>query len=449
MATVTPHSHAQLLRVLGFAFGLAAVVGGMVGQGILRTPGIVAGAVHSPLLILLTWTTGALIVAITAFAYLELGTAIPCAGGPYDFVRRAFGSQASVAVGWGCWLILIIGSANLAIVVGEFMHRLGIWTRASTGVLAILVLALLSMLNWTGTRFAGASQILFSTAKGIILIGVVALLFAQPERAAEPPAPIQIPVGIAGIAIAMRVILSTYNGWQETVYFAEELKTPERTLPRSLAAGVAGVAILYLVINLALLHVLTPTQMAGSNLPAADAVNGVLGANGETAFTLFGIMSVAAVANLMIMKAARVSFALARAGQLPAGLIRVSTSGTPRPALAITFLLSSAFAASGTYETLIATNMPLNIALFLCVSVAAVRLRRTEPDLPRPFRIPLYPLPVAMAIAVNTLLLAALIYQDPMHSIEGFALLALIAAAHAIAAQSRKLAHIGVVGSAK
>lgn len=84
----TTDKRGALLRILGVVFGIAAVVGGMVGQGILRQPGIVAGAVHSPGLILLLWTLGALVVAVGAFAYVELGTAIPCAGGPYDFVRR-------------------------------------------------------------------------------------------------------------------------------------------------------------------------------------------------------------------------------------------------------------------------------------------------------------------------------------------------------------------------
>ena len=102
---IESENRGKLLRVLGLAFGLAAVVGSMVGQGILRTPGIVAGAVHSQGLILLLWLAGAMVVAVSAVAYLELGTAIPCVGGPYDFVRRAFGNLAGVATGWACWLI--------------------------------------------------------------------------------------------------------------------------------------------------------------------------------------------------------------------------------------------------------------------------------------------------------------------------------------------------------
>lgn len=337
----------KLLRVLGLTFGLAAVVGGMVGQGILRTPGIVAGAVHSPELILSLWFAGAFVVAVSAVAYVELGTAIPCAGGPYDFVRRAFGNLAGVVTGWTCWLIMILGPSYLAIVVAEYLHRLGVWPEASTSLIAVGVLALFWAVNWTGTRFSGASQILFSTAKGVILIAFVALLFAQPGRSVELTET-QGVVGIAAFAVAMRVIIGTYNGWQDAVFFCEEMERPERTLPRSMAIGVAAVTLLYLLINFALLRVLTPAQMAASNLPGADAAQVALGARGEIAFTLFGVLSVAAITNLVIMKASRVAFALAREGHLPIAISRVSASGTPRWALTTTVLLSAVFAATGT-----------------------------------------------------------------------------------------------------
>ena len=134
VADIEMSSRRSLLRVLGLAFGISTVVGGMVGQGILRAPGVIAGAVHSPELILALWIVGALLAGITAFAYVELGTAIPCAGGAYDFVRRAFGPLLGVVAGWGVWLVMVTVEAFLAIVVAEFLHRLGVfsgWPRRS------------------------------------------------------------------------------------------------------------------------------------------------------------------------------------------------------------------------------------------------------------------------------------------------------------------------------
>ena len=425
-----PGSRSHLLRVLGLVFGVAVVVGGMVGQGILRTPGIVADAVPSPAVILLLWVVGAGLVAISAFAYVELGTALPTAGGPYDFLRRASGPLAGVVAGWGMWFVVVTQQSFLAIVVAEFLHRLGVWPEVGSSVLAAGVLALLWLVNWTGTRFSGGSQVAFSALKGAALIALVVLLFAQP--AAPPPAVATGEViGLAGIVVAMRAIINTYDGWQEIVLFGEEVKAPERTLPRAMATGVLSVAVLYVLVNMALLHVLSPADMAGSTLPAADAARLALGSLGDRALTIFGVVSVAAIANLAVMKSARIAFALARAGHLPAGLSAVAATGTPRPALTVSALLAAAFATTGTYTTVVAMNVAMTVSLVIVVNLAAVKLRRTEPDLPRPFRIPLYPLPAIAAVGLNLALLAALIFEDPVHSLGGLAFLAVVGAIYA------------------
>ncbi len=423
-------SHSKLLRVLGLIFGVAVVVGGMVGQGILRTPGIVASAVHSPESILLLWIVGAGLAAISAFAYVELGTAIPRAGGPYDFVRHAFGPLAGVIAGWGQWFVVVTQEAFLAIVVAEFLHRVGVWPSVGSSLLAVGILAVFWLVNWTGTRISGGSQIAFSAIKGAALIALVVLLFAQP--AAQQPAVTPAEgIGLAGIVVAMRAIINTYDGWQEFVLFGEEVERPERTLPRAMATGILSVAVLYVLVNMALLHVLSPADMANSTLPAADAVKLALGPTGDLALTLFGVVSVAAITNLTVMKSARITFALARAGHLPAKLSEVASTGTPRSALTVSSVLAAAFAATGTYATVVAVNVAMTVALVVVVNMAAVRLRSTEPNLPRPFRMPVYPLPAIAAVGLNLALLAALVVEDSMHSLGGFAFLAVIGAVYA------------------
>ena len=429
-------SRSSLLRVLGVIFGVAVVVGGMVGQGILRQPGIVAHAVHAPAFILLLWIVGAGLVAISAFAYVELGTALPSAGGPYEFVRRAFGPIAGVIAGWGQWFVLVTLEAFLAIVVADFLHRVGVWPDVGSSVLAVGVLALFWLVNWTGTRISGGSQVAFSALKGAALIALVILLFAQPT-APRPAVATGEAIGLAGIVVAMRAIINTYDGWQEIVLFGEEVERPERTLPRAMATGILCVAVLYVLVNIALLHVLSPADMANSTLPAADAAKLALGPAGDLALTLFGIVSVAAITNLAVMKSARIAFALARAGQLPATLSAVASTGTPRPALMVSSMLAAAFAATGTYQTVVAMNVAMTVALVVVVNLAAILLRSAEPGLPRPFRIPLYPLPAIAAVGLNLALLAALVLEDPVHSLGGFAFLAVVGAIYATVHRSR------------
>jgi len=300
-------------------------------------------------------------------------------------------------------------------------------------VVAVAVIVIFSALNWTSTRIAGDSQIIFSAFKGAALIALVILLFAHPVSGAPPAAAdLSGPIGIAALAAAMRQVINTYNGWDEVVYFGEEMKAPGQILPRAMATGIASVAILYLLINLALLHVLTPTQMAGSKLVAADAINLVLGPTGELFLTIFAVISVAAITNLAIMKSARISFALGRGGQLPSKLGQVASTGIPRWALGVSSMLAIAFAATGTYETVVAMNIAIGLVIVIAVNLSAIRLRRSEPDLARPFRIPWYPLPPLLAIALNAALLAALIYEDPRHSLAGLVALGCIAVVYAL-----------------
>jgi APA family basic amino acid/polyamine antiporter len=299
-----------------------------------------------------------------------------------------------------------------------------------TSLLAVGILAVFWLVNWTGTRASGGSQIAFSAIKGAALIALVVLLFAQPAAQHSAVTPAE-GIGLAGIVVAMRAIINTYDGWQEFVLFGEEVERPERTLPRAMATGILSVAVLYVLVNMALLHVLPPADMANSTLPAADAVKLALGPTGDLALTLFGVVSVAAITNLTVMKSARITFALARAGHLPTKLSEVASTGTPRSALTVSSVLAAAFAATGTYATVVAVNVAMTVALVVVVNLAAVRLRSREPNLPRPFRIPVYPLPAIAAVGLNLALLAALVVEDPMHSLGGFAFLAVIGAVYA------------------
>lgn len=170
--------------------------------------------------------------------------------------------------------------------------------------------------------------------------------------------------------------------------------------------------------------------MAKSDLPAADAARMVMGTNGEFAITLFGVMSVAAITNLKMMGSARIAFALARGGMLPASLTKVAQGGTPRVALTVSVVIAAAFAGTGTYMTIIATNTALSVFVVLIANAAAIGLRRREPGLERPYRMPFYPLPALVALLVNGALLGAFIFEDPLDSLVGLAILVVVGACY-------------------
>jgi APA family basic amino acid/polyamine antiporter len=189
--------------------------------------------------------------------------------------------------------------------------------------------------------------------------------------------------------------------------------------------GIAGVAVLYLLVNFALLHVLTAEGMAGSNFAAADAAGAVFGARGDTVLTAFGVLSVGAITSLGLMSSTRITYAAARAGLLPHALVKVGSRGTPIRAMLFVAALAGMFILSGTYLALASAAVAINQANLIAVSVSAIALRRREPDMARPYRMPLFPLMIGLGLLVNTVLLVIIVIEDPIYGLSGFALVGL------------------------
>ena len=435
MRTTLQNGH--LLRILGLAFGLAVVVGGVVGQGILRTPGIVAGAVPDPTFILLLWTLGGLLIMIDACSLVELGASIPRAGGPYALARRAFGHVGGTVVGWADWINNMLVVSFLSVVFGEYCQRLGIGAEWPIWILSLGLIAACWIINWTGTRISGSSQTILSALKGAALVALVLAFFLiAPTEAPSvaPPSSIMLSPTIAfgALLIAMTNIINTYAGWTSTVYFGEEMVAPERNVARATFGGILLVMALYLAVNAALLHVLSPAEMATSKLPAADAASRVLGPMGERLITIASLVSIGAIANLYMMLNSRIAFAMARDGILPRRLATTSLSGTPRYALAVSAVVAAVAAASGTYEEIITTTVPLTVAIVASLNLAAIVIRRKEPDLPRPFKMPLFPLPALAGLMLNTTLLVAMVIGDPQRSAIGIGAAAILGLGYAV-----------------
>src|SRR6185312_586130 len=234
MAAKQDGTAGELLRVLGIGFGLAVVVGGIVGQGIMRTPGIVAGALPNEAWILGAWTLGGVIVLLDACATVELGTSVPRAGGPYVFAERAFGPIGGTMLGWADRINYTVAISFVSVVFAEYVQRLGLATALPLGALAVLLIAAVGLVNWAGTRTSGVSQVLGSAIKGFGLLLLVALLWLTPGHSPVASAPSPAPVfGLAAFAVAMRAVAITYGGWSSCVYFCEEVHRPERNVVRA------------------------------------------------------------------------------------------------------------------------------------------------------------------------------------------------------------------------
>ncbi len=408
----------QLLRVLGIAFGLAVVVGSVIGAGIMRAPGVVARGIANEPTFLLAWLAGGMLCLLSAMPVVEAGASVPRAGGAFPIAERAFGTTVGFLAGWITWLGNVSAIAYVAVVFGEYVHRLGLAAPIPVGVLAGGLILAAAVMNLAGTRATGASQAVASAVKGAGFLVLAAVLLASPHAAPTHAAsPAVAAAGIGGVVMAIRVIYATYNGWGSAIIFSEEVRRPERTLARATFTDIAVVTTLYVLINVAVLHVLTPAAIAGSDLAVGDAAKAVLGATGDMAITAFGLFSLAALANLNVMKGSRITFCMARDGVLPKSLAAVSAGGTPVWSVAMLVFAAVLLAATGRYETLVRISAPWNICAVLIITFSAIRLRVAEPALARPWKMPLFPLPAIVAAAIQAGLLGLLLWDDPWNGL--------------------------------
>ena len=427
----------RLLNILGLGFGLAGAVGGTIGAGILRTPGLVAAQLPSPPLVLAAWLAGGLYALLGAVCIAELAAALPRAGGWYVYAERAFGKRVGFLVGWTDWLAHCIGLAWVATTVGEYGQALlpaaipqGPYTAR---ILALLAIGLFSLIQLRGLRAGSASQELLSLAKAVAFLALVAACFLLPIQAAPPIAPpVPAPIAIAGwrslslaVVLALQAVITTYDGWASPVYFAEEFSEPGRDLPRSLIGGVLAVLVLYLLINLALLHVLPIAQLASSNLPAAAAARVLAGPLGGLLITALALVSLLGLINTVVMAAPRILFGLSRDGLLPSFVAQVNGGGTPSAALLLTSTAAAALVLTGSFERLLTMGAVLYVSLPLAGIASLVTLRQREPELPRPFLTWGYPVSPLLITAVSLAFLIGSMANDWLSSLAALALVAM------------------------
>jgi amino acid transporter len=426
---------AQPRPVLGVVDATAIIVGLIVGAGIFGTPSIVAGAVGSEAMIVAVWVAGGVFSIIGALCYAELATAFPSAGGEYHFLQRAFGRSLAFLYGWARMTVIVAGSiAVFAYLFGDYMSRvvnLGVYSPA---IWAALVVGVLTIVNYVGIREGKATQNLFTALEvgGLVLIVVAGLVLAPAPQAAAPAA-----AGAgqpwymgAGIGSAMVFVLFTYGGWNDAAYISAEVRERERNMARALLLSIGLVTLIYLLVNLAYLKGLGFDGMARSNAVAADLLKSVWGTMGEKLISIMIAIAALTSVNGSMIVGARSNYALGRDWPLLGFLGRWDeASGSPRTAMLAQGVIALALVAFGAiqnagFKGLVEYSLPVFWGFFLLVGVALFVLRAREPQAPRPFRVPGYPVvPAIFVLTCGYLLYSSLAYHRA-HALVGLGVLA-------------------------
>lgn len=411
----------RLLRILGFAFGLAIGVGNTLGTGILRTPGEVAGYLGNAWMVFAVWIIGGLYALLCSSLVAELGAMLPYAGGWYVYSRRAFGERAGFVVGCLDWMAQCVTNGFLAAALGEFV--VGLYPNLSSYVrwVGASGLAFLAILNWIGLRTGSHTQELTSLAKALGLVGLVVACFTLSAK--SPSAP-YLAAGLTqpkhslllGWVLALQGIVVTYDGWYAPIYLAEEDRDPARNLPRSMIGTALSCTGIFLLVNAAVFRVLGMDHLAGSQIPVADAAVLLFGDYGKQVILVLSVITVVSTINAGLLYQPRILYAMARDGMLPRRVTSVNQGGTPAIALFLCASASLALVLSGSFDTLIAIGSIVLVAVYLSGFISLLVLRRREPLLPRPYKAWLYPWSAFFVALASAAFLLGAIFTDLQHA---------------------------------
>jgi len=431
----------QLPHVLNALLGGAIVVGGAIGVGILRTPGIIAGELGHPSLILLAWIAGGILALLGANCFAEMATALPQAGGPYVYARRAFGPLGGIAVGWADWLISVTSVATLAVAIAEY----GIGAASSpaaTHLLAIAIIGAFTLLNWFGLEVGARAQQVLSGLKigGLLLLAGLAIVLGGNHALDGHVAVTSGHGAILAFASAVVIIHETYAGWNSSIYFTEEDKDAAANVPKALFGGVLAIMACYVLFNLGLLTILPLDVLSSSKLPAADAAARLFGPSGHVVVQLFAIVSLCGILNVVVMYTPRIVFAMSRDALLPSGLSVLNRAAVPGLAMIVCVVPAIVLALGLTFETLFSITAFLGLAANLISFAAYFKLRYSEPDLVRPFKAWGYPWLPLLITVVSAVLVGAFVVADPLSS--GLAIAAMLLALPVFVIASRRTAAV-------
>jgi len=404
----------QLWKVLGTTFGVAVTLGGTVGTGILRKPGPIAAALHSPTLIILLWVLVAIYALLGVSCVLELSLSIPKAGAWYGYAERAFGRYIGFLVGLSSWLGTVTALGFGAYTFSEYLAILFPLLTSYLVYCSLGILMMLWFFHQLGVELAGKSQEWLSGIKAVALlvfIGICALMGNGGTISESPSAPIGLPLW-SGIMIALLSIFYAFDGWHTAAYFTEENKNPEKTMPKSMFTGVIVVACIYIMINIVILYSLPFSLLSQSKLAAADTMTYIFGANMGRWITLFLMVSILGILNTQVMFAPRVIFSMSRDGLFFKKASEINAVGSPSFATHITLALACLFLLVGKEinERLSDIATFFFVASYLSGFAALIRLRIKEPNLYRPFRVWAYPyLPILLVFLSSLFLLGTLL----------------------------------------
>jgi APA family basic amino acid/polyamine antiporter len=373
--------------MLSSGFTLAVTIGGIIGLGILRTPGEVAAVIPDPLLFVSLWVIGGLFILLSTVTAAELVGMTPRSGGTYVLMRRAYGPFPGFVIGWVDWLSFVADIAFKAVVVTEFAALLipeaGQWQTP----MAIVVSSVFAALQLRSMALGAKIQQIAAAAMAVIIVGfTLALVFAETAVNSNATSVPQAANGLGAWSLVVASLIYTYDGWIYAAYFSGEIKGGSGAVARACIKGVVIVILLYVSLAAALAWKVPLTSLAGNELALAGALEMIVSPLASTVVLVAAIIMLLAHQNLLYMSTPRILQALAVDGLAFRRAAKVSKSGNPIFAVLLSWGLSVGLIMIGGFEFLLHLSVFFYVFLYVLLIGGVVILRTRQPDADRPYR---------------------------------------------------------------
>lgn len=405
----------ELPRKLGLVTGMAVVVGVIIGSGIFRVPSPIAAAAGSLTGVALVWILGGIVSLFGALSVAELAAMYPAAGGPYVYLREAYGRPLAFLFGWMWLLTTPISWAAQSLMFAEYLGYYVPIRAPVQHVVAATLVILVAAANYRSVKLGAAIQNVSTGAKVLAIAGLSVAIFAfAPGGQANPlHAELMGAANWSGIGIGLIAALWAYDGWENLTTLSGEVKNPQRNLPIALIGGVLVVIAAYLLINAAYLRALPLPQLAASKSVAADAAGAVFGRAGASLAGALVMLSVFGTLNGSILSCPRVFFAMAEDGLFFRTVGRVHPRfETPYVAISFIAVLAVIYVLLRDFMQL-AEGYVLGVWPFLALcAIALFVLRRRCPDFPRAYRALGYPVVPLLFVVATLAVIANALYAQ-------------------------------------
>ena len=415
------------------------VIANMIGTGVFTSLGYQLLDIRSAPVILLLWTLGGVIALCGALCYAELGAALPRSGGEYNFVGRIYHPAAGFVSGW---ISITVGfsAPTAAVAIAAAKYAQSVWLGLSETAFAAALVLLTGAIHLGSRRGSAFFQQVVTGIKVLVIVALVAAVWItlpswQPLR--WTPTLEDLPlIGSGGFAIALIYVNYAYTGWNAATYIGGEFDNPGRVLPKALIIATSSVMLLYLLLHVMFLSAAPMDAMAGRieiGYVVAEYSFGVSAA--KVIGVVLSLLLVSTI-SAMLLAGPRALYVIGRDFSAFRWLGQENRYSVPANAVVLQIALTLLLIVTSTFDSIIIFSGAI-LALNSLVTVLGVWvLRMREPDLPRPFKVPLYPLPLIIFAALSLWTLVHLIGQRP---VEGAMALGLIVLGLVFYAVSRKL----------